>query len=376
MRVKFTKRSFVLRFAILTVLAWRISCVGSLAADDSKAYFAALKDFLDTDYEEYEVVFSVIYHSNEVSKRAQEMLSERLGNKSGSDSASGFDRPLFLRVRHAGDGWLIHRANTFAEIQQRDTSHLRSLVEGVVSNTFWSVHSSLLEFDHTKIEEMSKRVGKDWSATRAYAAAHNALSLGILARKGSLTWTGTNFTAEAAGVAQVPVHLRGNRCVSGYVAFSNGLPSTIAYDLGSNHFKVSLAYKDASPTGLKIPNQVGFFQEIPKNGWIHFLTVELIALNSAKFPPNSTGPAEFAQANGKMTVLNKVGTGQTLITEVKGRLVKPVPVRTDETNSKSLQKKRALVRWLIVATFLLFPLIFFGRKLLRRVSEGATKESE
>lgn len=176
----------VLAAALLCLGGVRTCCGASAEANDA---FGQLKGFLDADAQEYEVVFSVVHHSNE----AMRQLVSDLQKRTGVNLQVSFDEVEFFRVRRAKDGFLTQRAADLASIETRSVSGARGSAEGMVSNNCWSLSGGLLTTDQGKCAEMNKRLGTNWWEVRADESAYKALSLGLHLRRGSLAWDGTNF---------------------------------------------------------------------------------------------------------------------------------------------------------------------------------------
>jgi hypothetical protein len=268
----------------------------SAAPIDTNDYFSSLKQFLNTNLDQYEITYSITHHSNPALVAITNQLA-------ASGMRTILDSPLFYRVRLAADGFFAHRALSLANIQNRIAQSMTESITGYCSNTVWTSHMRTLHLDKAQALEKSTRDGPDWWKRSAQAYASKALQLGLRAKLGTFEWKGTNFTAVAAEIAAVSAEYKGKRVISGCLSFASGKPYAFSYTVGTNPtiYRVFLVYQHPVPGGFNIPNQIVTADPMPGNGGgdnLNLFSIEINSLFATNFPAGSTSPTEFQAADG------------------------------------------------------------------------------
>jgi len=313
-----------------------------------------LKSFVNRPIPEYEMVYSVLQHTNvELLKRQQEFNRSSAGKRTVS---FGFGRATYYRLRCAKDGFFVHSARNLTDIQSYKVTKGAS---GVVSNTFWSIQEGKLIYDDERLEKLQSQQGMGWMEL-AEQASHHLLSLGLLVRKGTVIWEEDNFTATSVDFGILPRQLRGQPAVMGTLIRSNNLPVSIKYSLfDSNRWIIKYDYDTPLAGDSNIPKRLEVESII--TGWRDTFTFELISLIETNFPAHCTGPNQFESANTISTVLH-VGKNQMELTRSRGKASKiALPIKTAQREGS---KRTVLIAALIITS--LFPLFWSIRVLLKR----------
>lgn len=319
-------------------------------------YFPAFKEFLNSEFGEYEVVFSILHHSH---KALEDELAGFTKGK-GAGFSMILDKPVYYRVRRTRNGFSLHSAHSLDEIENEVIGGGQSAF-GVLSNVYWSANSSTIYFDEWRSVDMEERLGSDWISVQCEQAVR-ALSFGMYVRKGSVVWDGTNFTAESAA------SLNPKRRISGTLTLSNGLPFLVRYLLGSLKHEVALSYeKPIATSGRLIPNRFRVIHELPKTHGSNMFTWELIGLSVTNFAPSSTSPQEFLSTASRMTVVQRSVNGTAKAVALHGVPLKhPVGVkmRTDRLGNEHSKP----TKWVVVVV------LFLSSLFLLRTAFRAHKE--
>jgi hypothetical protein len=114
-------------------------------------HFEALKEFLDSDPDEYEVVFSILHQSSE----GLLQIFAELKPQFGSSTKLVLDQEIYYRVRCARDGFFIQQAKTLQDLKEGNADIPGSGAHGTVSNANWSVNPELLTWYLTKMSAFS-----------------------------------------------------------------------------------------------------------------------------------------------------------------------------------------------------------------------------
>ena len=216
-----------LRMAVLLSCAVVASAAPS-ALVDTNDYFSSLKQFLNTNLDQFEIVFSRIHHSNPMMVDLSKYLAS-------NNMSTTLDTPEFTRVRLASDGFFAHRALSLTNIQDQTVPTTTEFITGFYSNTDWSSHMHMFDLDKAQALEKSARLGPDWWKRSAHAYTGGVLELGLRgAKSGTFEWNGTNFTAIAGESGMVPSQIRGKRVISGGLSFASGKPYAFSYTVGTN----------------------------------------------------------------------------------------------------------------------------------------------
>lgn len=329
-----------------------IFCGVVCRAEENKK-FLTLKEFLDSGFEEYEVVFSLLHHSN----NAIEQEFAEFKKAIGGNVSLVLDRTCFFRVRRTKSGFAIHRAYSLKDIEEGNISRAGLSAEGVVSNSYWSANNDLVAFDDIKFRDANQRLGANWSASSC-EQAEKILALGIRARRGSFVWDNTNFIAASRNPRSAPMKPMG-QSVSGYVGLSNGVPSFIDYKIGESRFVVILEYDDSKPSWLwRVPNQLTVIDELPKGKGSNIFSWKLIDLKVTNYPAASTGPNEFLSTTLRASVITKSVDGLVRTTDLHGN---PLNQSIDiKTNVQENSKQRRFGRASVLAVMLVFSMVFVG----------------
>jgi len=326
-------------------------------ADETNDHFISLKEFLNSDLKEYEVIFSVSHQSN----KAVEEEFAAFQRAVGGNISMVLDQPVFYRVRRTEWGFSIQRARTLGDIEEGKLSLPDQSANGVVSNVYWSANMGAVFYDPGKALETEKRFGTNWFAISCEQAT-KILSLGLLVRKGSLVWDGTNFEAEPVNFVRTPSAEHATRSISGNVTLSDGLPSAITYRLGSAQFVVLLDYKNPNTNlSWRIPNHLTTIDQLPSGRGSNVFTWELISLQLANFLPESTGPDKFLPSWDTLTVVSKSLDGNAKTIRFRGSPPKqPIGVKMDGhdiPNQSSSARMVVLAAMLLSSAFFLFLML-------------------
>ena len=162
-------------------------CLGccNCSADSLSAsnLFSTLKEFLQRDAEEYEVIYSVTQNSNEQPQKSLQAIN----TQKNTQIRVAFDVPWFFRVRRSKDGYFVHKADSFRAIESLDLSGATDYAHGVTWNADWNISNKILIFNDSKDKESNNSQEKAWTNS-ANEAIQNMLSLGLWIRKGSVVW--------------------------------------------------------------------------------------------------------------------------------------------------------------------------------------------
>lgn len=316
----------------------------------SNDYISSLKQFLNTNYDEYEVVFSVVQHNNPA---LQKMLEEH--NKTAKKKLMlQFETPGFLRVRRTQDGFFVHVASSLKQITNCDVSTNGNHAQGVVSNSYWSANNGLLVMDNSFLPNLYQQQGRTWKDL-ANEAADEVLSLGMWINKGTVVWDGTNFTAETRTRAPVPKDKQGQRIISGYITLSNGVPSEIAYQFASNRFTIVPTYEGSISKTYGIPSQFTIFSRF-FGGGNNTVSYQISSLLITNFPPDSTAPMAFANTNNnpRLTIIHKTLNGAGIMSQFNGKTL----TNLVGTTFGAVPMRKGT--WVLLALLFFTGLMFFG----------------
>ncbi|HXR07770.1 MAG TPA: hypothetical protein VN765_10600 [Candidatus Acidoferrum sp.] len=293
----------------------------SAATIDTNDYFSSLKQFLNTNLDQYEMTYSITHHSNPTMVAIANQLA-------ASGMRTTLDSPLFYRVRLASDGFFCHRALSLANIQNRTVEGMTESITGFHANTVWTSHMGTLDLDKAQALEKSARDGPDWWKRSPHVLASKVLQLGLRTKLGTLEWNGTDFTAVAADFGAISAEYKGKRVISGSLSFASGKPYAFSYTVGTNStiYRVFLIYQHPIPGGFNIPNQIVIADPIPGNGnGDNLFSIEIISLVATNFPAGSTSPTEF-QATGGVEVETSTN-GVHTVTGFNGKPMPPHVIR-------------------------------------------------
>jgi len=295
-------------------------------------YFTALQGLLNNDYAEYEIAFSIVDTTVQPDGRQMAQIASPNAGPGGEWSRT-YTQPGFYRLRRAQDGFFAQTGRSLDQVQKfaLDTNE-PAQVSGAYANAWWQFGHGLLFLDFTRFPALQNqelggwewRMGRGISFTRfpalqnhefdgaakdlADAAEQDILSLGLCLKRGSVAWDGTHFTAETGTHISTPADLRGRRIVIGDVILSNGIPSQLDAQISTAHFSIRLGYDPVISARFKIPSQMDVVRTGPESGANH-LVFQIHSLQVTNFPPGSTSPALFADANSSLSVIEKYSTG-------------------------------------------------------------------
>jgi hypothetical protein len=103
---------------------------------------------------------------------------------------------------------------------------------------------------------------------------------------------------------------KGQRLVSGNIAFKDGLPSAIDYRCADGcHFTVYYTYASPVREQWRIPSEMLCITRLP-NGFTNGTTMKLLSLVHTKYPAGATGPNPFLKAAQPNSVWEKQKDGR------------------------------------------------------------------
>lgn len=327
-----------------------IGSCSSAKSIDASPEFTSLKAFLNTNYPEYEITFSVLHQSNNILQKQFESLFR------GSRMTMIVDRPVFYKARITRDGYSLVTAYTLDDIQGKGVAMTNMSAFGLTSNNLcWSANNNNVVYDAAEFAEMTGKYGPGWVHLK-YQQASKLLSLCLPVRKGTVIWNGTNFTAERDihNTFDSKDSEQGVR-ISGSLTFSNGMPSVISCtNFGLRH-TVTLSYDGALQNGFILPKQLLVDEELPNKEGDNIFTWTIINLTVTNFPPNSTAPSIVLNTIENRSVVT-LSSGVETITTVRGKQL-PTPMVANVARTALNSKHILWVRAVIFATLLFPPIV-------------------
>jgi len=289
-------------------------------------YLSALQGLLNTNYAEYEIVFSSQFHPDEDMQQWTAFVDT---NPASGGTLHVITNPIFYRLRYAKDGFFVRQASSLAEVQTLALTNQMSTVRGVWSNTYWQITGGLLLIDHTRLPAMTNAKNIRTWKDLADEADQYIFSLGLWIKRSSVIWDGTNFTGEASTPGPKGFDPQGKRLVTGYVILSNGIPWQLNSEIATTHFSIHLGYYDPIlATRFKIPSQMDVVRTY-FGGATNHVTLQIFSLKVTHFPPDSTQPAQFADPhyNPALSIIEKYTNGTGVQTQRRGQPIPPAAVR-------------------------------------------------
>jgi hypothetical protein len=301
---------------LLLVLA---ECMSSAYALSSPERFSKIKQILDADWAEYDVVYSSLQHWDEWTAKAIEGLNKI---HAPAHLEPHLGEAHFIYVRNARDGYFMRSALSLEHLRSSVFKGESITACAVYSNTsFWSFANQILLTEDTFVPPK----GFDWQDLRD-RAEENISTLGLPIVKHSIVWNGTNFIADENRTLPEG---KGPRKVVGFIDCKDGLPSVIHADMPNLRLHRDIYLGDATikQSELELPKKWDIV-DTPGSGRTHKWTYELVDFSPTNFPPGSTMAQVIAGDPGAapVTVIHQYPDGRRLILQEAGQKVTPRPM--------------------------------------------------
>lgn len=284
-------------------------CSAGQVAEESDSV-RTFKEFLNTNYGEYEVVYSTIQEEFPELKARVEKQPQ-----GGPKIVIEFGKPYFYRLCKGINGFYSYSANDLASVQSFTLStNAGQHVLGVITNSFWSLSRDTLVYDKDRAKSVEDQ-GKSLDVL-AHESSMEVMSLGIEAQNGSFIWDGYRFTAKTPNWGKTPQDKRGLQIVSGVLEVSNGLPFLVTYSYDTNKAAIITYKYDGQFSDIThLPSKITVLEKaIAENGqtFSHY-SYNLISLSTKHLPPDAGSPEPFIQANQNLKIAEKVDSETQLI---------------------------------------------------------------
>jgi hypothetical protein len=292
---------------------WCISILGQ-----QQSALERFKGYLNTNYSEFEVVFSITQFENKQLEQTFAKLHPLQG------FSVRIDREVFYRVCKTTNGFLCQTATNLSELTNNIVN--RSAY-GVVSNVYWSCMNGKLVIDRDRLQnEFAK--GVKWP-DMAYDATHKIFSYGMPFRKGTLKWTGNKFTAETASSYPVPKDKRGERLINGEVSMDSGSSVSLSCSFPAYKAFAQLHSVAGVTENLGIPENAVITEVFTTSGMSNTWQIDLISLKS--------GPVDPRCINYDGIL---IAAPNTLVIEKSGRLLRTAGIGLKTISSKAIPMGR------------------------------------